>query len=135
MKLTLEINKGFAPTDRELGLIAGGMIMMTPAIGKDGYWKYRVKLHKNGQAILGFPKFGVCIGIGFAKESSWNTNLPSDCGAEVIYNHISRNKGSKSISRAKCIEAIKMIQVAVVESTPQPKINRREFGGVVSKLV
>ena len=87
-------------------------IMMTPAIGED-YWAFRVKLYKN-QALLAFPKFGT-IGIGFAQEEDWNTNLPYTSTTETIYNHIKHNKKYKQITKAQCIKAIKMLQKAAKE--------------------
>jgi hypothetical protein len=108
--LKLEVNKDFTPS-QDTFKIGGAVVMVTPDVGED-YWVLRVKLHKNGQAIIGFPKFGV-VGVGFAQEDDWNTNLPSSCEAEKIYNHIKCNKGSKSITKAKCLEAIRMIQEAV----------------------
>jgi hypothetical protein len=87
-----------------------GPLVMTPPID-EGYWKYRVKVSET-QAIVGFPKFFM-IGIGFAVEEDWNTNLPSTCDAEEIYDHIAHNKGDDAISREDCIAAIRMIQDAV----------------------
>jgi hypothetical protein len=87
-----------------------GPVMMTPPISED-YWAYRVRV-ADGQAIVAFPKFGV-IGIGFAVEEDWNTNLPSDSSAEEIYDHIEHNRGDESITRETCIEAIRMIQDAI----------------------
>jgi hypothetical protein len=127
MKLVLELNKNFYPSDHALGVIAGGRIMVTPAIGED-FWQYRVRLNKKGQAIVGFPKFTL-IGIGFAKETDWNTNLPSSCETEHIYNHIKHNKGDKNIKRADCIEAIKMIQAAV----PVEKVDRHDIRKIVTR--
>ena len=92
------------------GIIGGGAIMITPALD-EGYWAYRVKL-SDAQAIVGFPKFGT-VGIGFAQEEDWNTNLPFTCGAEEIYDHIEHNKGDDSITREDCLTAIRMIQDAV----------------------
>lgn len=89
--------------------IAVGPMMLTPAIDED-YWMYRVRL-TGQQAIVGFPKFGV-IGIGFAQEEDWNTNLPYTCDAEEIYEHIEPNRGDDTISREDCIAAIRMIQDA-----------------------
>jgi len=86
-----------------------GSLMLTPAINED-YWTYRVRLSEK-QSIVGFPKF-LTIGIGFAQEEDWNTNLPYTCGAEEIYEHISHNKGDDSITREDCIEAVRMIQAA-----------------------
>lgn len=92
--------------------VHAGPMMMTPAIDED-YWLYRVKVSER-QAIVGFPKFGL-IGIGFAVEEDWNTNLPSTCGTEEIYEHITHNKGDASISRDD-LTAIRMIQDAAAEA-------------------
>jgi hypothetical protein len=101
--LTLEI-KGQADETATVGPIA-----LTPPINED-YWTYRVKL-SDTQAIVGFPKF-FAIGIGFAQEEDWNTNLPFTCDAEAIYEHIEENKGDEVISREDCLTAIRMIQEA-----------------------
>jgi hypothetical protein len=93
-------------------------ILITPPVGEEGYWYYRVALSEK-QAIIAFPKFGT-IGIGFEKEEyDWNTNLPYQCSVEEIFQHIRKNKGDKNISDADCIEAIRMIQSAIVESKKQ----------------
>lgn len=89
----------------------GGM-MITPKIGED-YWSHRVRLSE-GQAIVAFPKF-VTIGVGFAVETDWNTNLPWTCETQQIFDHISHNKGDDSISDADCVEAIRLIQEAIRE--------------------
>lgn len=81
----------------------------TPEI-TEGYWRYRVRLSET-QSIVGFPKF-FTVGIGFAVEEDWNTNLPYTCDTERIYSHIRGNKGDKRISKAACLEAIRMIQDA-----------------------
>jgi hypothetical protein len=86
-----------------------GPVMMTPPIGAD-YWAWRVRVGP-GQAVIGFPKF-MTIGIGFAVEDDWNTNLPYTSDAEDIYRHIKHNKGDDSISDAECIAAIRLIQAA-----------------------
>jgi hypothetical protein len=86
-----------------------GRIMMTPPIDKD-YWLYRVKLSEL-QAIVGFPKFST-IGIGFAVEDDWNTNLPFTQTADEIFAHIAHNKGDEAISDADCIAAIRLVQGA-----------------------
>lgn len=86
----------------------GGLIM-TPAVNED-YWAYRVRL-SDSQAVLGFPKF-FTIGIGFAQEQDWNTNLPYTCAAEEIYEHIAHNKGDDAIAREDCLAAIRMVQEA-----------------------
>lgn len=94
-----------------------GSIALTPAI-HDDYWAYRVKL-TDTQAILGFPKFAT-IGIGFASEEDWNTNLPYTCETEKIWQHIADNKGDDAISDDDCREAIRMIQEAIREDRATP---------------
>lgn len=106
MKLKLEVNANLLPS-KDTIKFGNTTILFTPAIGKD-YWLFRVKVHEK-QAILGFPKFGV-IGVGFAIEEDWNTNLPSRVPAERIYSHIKHNKGWDEIPDERCIEAIRMIQ-------------------------
>jgi hypothetical protein len=86
-----------------------GSIMLTPPITED-YWEYRVVVGE-GQAIVGFPKF-FTIGIGFAVEEDWNTNLPYTSDADDIWNHIKHNKGDRSITKADCLAAIRMVQEA-----------------------
>ncbi len=85
----------------------GSVLMMTPEIDED-YWAYRVKLCKD-QSIVGFPKF-TTIGIGFAQEDDWNTNLPYTSNAEDICKHIWHNHKYKEITKAQTIEAIEMIR-------------------------
>lgn len=87
-----------------------GPAMITPPINED-YWAYRVKVGET-QAIVGFPKF-MTIGVGFAVEEDWNTNLPYTCDAVEIYDRIAHNKGDDAISREDCIAAIRMIQDAI----------------------
>lgn len=84
-----------------------GPLIMTPSVNED-YWSYRVRL-TDRQAVIGFPKFHT-IGIGFAVEEDWNTNLPFSCGTEEIYEHIEHNRGDASITREDCIAAIALIQ-------------------------
>lgn len=103
-ELRLEINSGCVDPKP-----FGDNILITPPIGDD-YWLFRVKLTK-AQAIIGFPKFGT-IGIGFAKEKDWNTNLPYKCDAAEIFNHIKHNKCSRTISDDLCIAAIEMVRAA-----------------------
>ena len=106
MKLVLEQNaKALAEP-----IIAGGRVLMTPPLDED-FWLFRVKVGK-GQAVVAFPKF-TTLGIGFAKEENWNTNLPYTCDTEEIYAHIACNKGDGRIPKARCIEAIAMLQEAV----------------------
>ena len=110
-KLTLEFNNEFKK-DNDTFKLGKAVVMVTPSVGED-YWMFRVKLSEK-QSIIGFPKF-TTIGIGFAKEIDWNTNLPYSCDAEAIYKHIRFNKGQKHIKPADCIRAIKMIQEAAKE--------------------
>lgn len=91
--------------------IGNTTVMMTPALDED-FWVFRIKLYKD-QAIVGFPKF-TTIGIGFALEDDWNTNLPYQCEIENIYNHIKINKKYKEITKAICIEAINIMRKAAV---------------------
>lgn len=104
--MILEVNDRHLPNQ---GVLGGGAILMTPPIDED-YWYYRVQLSEK-QAIVGFPKFST-IGIGFAKEEDWNTNLPFTVSAERIYDHIKHNKGDRSIKKAACLEAIELIREA-----------------------
>jgi len=94
-----------------------GPLMLTPAIDED-YWAYRVKLSET-QAIVAFPKFST-IGVGFAREEDWNTNLPWTCDANEIYGHIKHNKGDDAIRDEDCLEAIRMIQEAVRDGGADP---------------
>jgi len=108
-----EVNSNFVEDSQVKSLAIKG-ILITPPIGED-YWLYKVQLTKD-QAVIGFPKFGV-IGIGFLVEKgSWNTNLPSNCDAETIYNHIKCNKGNTNIKKQDCIKAIKLIQNTIREN-------------------
>lgn len=84
-------------------------LVLTPPISED-YWAYRV-LVADGQAVLGFPKFST-IGVGFAVEEDWNTNLPYWCETEVIYKHVAHNRGTPELSREVCMRAIELIQAA-----------------------
>ena len=106
-ELKLEINR--TVTDRTLVV---GRAMVTPMVSED-YWLFRVQL-RGEQAILGFPKFGT-IGIGFAQEEDWNSNLPYTSDAEAIHDHIARNKGDDAISREDVLAAIRLVQAAAAE--------------------
>jgi len=102
------------------------LVVCTPPINED-YWLFRVKV-SDKQAVVGFPKFATTIGIGFAVEKDdWNTNLPYSCSAEELYNHIKANKGDPKISKAICLQAIKLIQQVVIEKweTPEKKTIRK----------
>lgn len=88
------------------------IVLMTPPITAD-YWMYRVVVC-DGQAILGFPKF-TTIGIGFAVEEDWNTNLPFSAPTLQIANHIWHNRGplpEDTPSFDLVVAAIKLIQDA-----------------------
>ena len=109
MDLALEIR---GQEDKTPQLAAPGVTFsITPPIDED-YWAYRVRL-SDRQAIVGFPKFSV-TGIGFAVEEDWNTNLPSRCDTEEIFEHIRHNKGDDSISDDDVREAIRMIQAQAI---------------------
>lgn len=86
-----------------------GGIALTPALGNN-YWAYRVVLTP-AQAVVGFPKFST-IGIGFAVEEDWNTNLPYTCGTDEIFQHIKHNKGDDAINDDDVREAIRLIREA-----------------------
>ena len=103
MEMVLEVNSSQVDETK----IAGKCIMVCPPVDED-YWTYRVKLYKD-QSVLGFPKFTV-IGIGFSQEEDWNTNLPSSCDSEEIFNHIKHNKKYDEIKDSDVLKAIKMIQ-------------------------
>jgi hypothetical protein len=103
--MKLEINERFAPTDRPFA-VAGCEVMVTPPLDED-YWLARVDL--GGNAIVCFPKFGT-IGIGFQKETNWNTNLPYSSEPERIWGHIEHNRADESITPERGIEAIKAVQ-------------------------
>jgi hypothetical protein len=87
------------------------VVVLTPPIDEN-YWLYRVRL-SDRQAIVGFPKFST-VGVGFAQEEDWNTNLPYMCTAEEIFKHILHNKGDASIDDADVMLAIRMVQQAAV---------------------
>jgi hypothetical protein len=107
-KLELEFRDKFIRSEDTIK--AGNItIMMTPCLDDD-YWVFRIKLHLD-QSMVAFPKFGT-IGIGFAQEKDWNTNLPYGCQALEIYNHIKVNKKYKEITKKTCIEAIEILKKA-----------------------
>lgn len=120
-KLQLEVNTKFIEQGMDIAtgvksdpnrVVLGNAVLLVSPLNLDkDYWQFRVKLGNKGQAIVGLPKFGV-IGIGFAKETDWNTNLPSDCKVDEIFNHIARNKGDSSILDSDVKIAIGMVQKA-----------------------
>ena len=107
--VTVEVNARTV-TDPTAGGVptAAGVLMITPPITED-YWLARVPLG-GGQAIVCFPKF-MTIGIGFQRETDWNTNLPYSCPDEEIYEHIKHNQGRRCrASKAVVLDAIRLIQ-------------------------
>lgn len=98
--------------ENETPTFAGGRAVMTPPIDED-YWTYRVDL-TDEQAIVGFPKFST-IGIGFAVEEDWNTNLPYTSPTSAIFAHIIHNRGDDTISDLDVYAAIAMVQEAARE--------------------
>lgn len=76
-------------------------------IGED-YWIARVHLYED-QYLLAFPKFNT-IGIGFAKEEDWNTNLPYTHYAEGILSHIWHNRRFVAIKKKQTLKAIKILK-------------------------
>jgi len=90
-------------------------VEITPPINED-YWEYRVWVSET-QAVVGFPKFGT-VGVGFAVEEDWNTNLPYRCGAREIMKHILHNKGDDSIPDERVLAAIRLIQEAAYADNP-----------------
>ena len=106
-KMEVQVNEKTLTDKSKFQATNGDVIMVTPAID-ESFWLFRVPLTES-QAIVAFPKFTV-IGIGFQKEEDWNTNLPSNCDAEEIFNHISHNKSDDNISDNDCIKAIQMLK-------------------------
>jgi hypothetical protein len=98
--------------DQSVVISDGGnkTVLLTPSISEN-YWSYRVIL-SDKQAIIAFPKFAT-LGIGFAVEDDWNTNLPYTQDAERIFEHIAHNKGDPSIKDTDCLAAIRLLQEAI----------------------
>jgi hypothetical protein len=101
----------------ETGVLAGGLVMMTPNICPE-YWEYRVVLSPY-QAVLGFPKFGT-VGIGFADEEDWNTNLPYGIRTAITVRHICHNAGGDSITPVMIAEAVELVRRAAYEDHGPP---------------
>jgi hypothetical protein len=93
----------------ETGVV--GNALLAPLVDED-YWEYRVIVGEH-QAVVGFPKFGT-VGVGFAVEEDWNTNLPFGGVVLDIWRHIANNKGDDSIPDELCIEAIRLIKEACI---------------------
>jgi hypothetical protein len=94
-----------------------GPVALTPPVGED-YWTYRVGLSE-AQAVIGFPKFGT-IGIGFAVEEDWNTNLPYSCSAKEIRKHIWHNRADQSITKEMVEKAVELIRQAAIADRGDP---------------
>jgi hypothetical protein len=107
MSLTLErrVDARFAAP------AGGGVVAITPPISPT-YWTYRVVV-SDGQAVVGFPKFGT-IGIGFAVEEDWNTNLPYTNPARRILDHIGHNRGPDAPADEVLLSAIDLIRHAAM---------------------
>jgi hypothetical protein len=99
----------------ETGVV--GPVVFTPPIDED-YWSYRVVLSEH-QAIVGFPKFST-IGIGFAVEEDWNTNLPYTSETDKIFQHIAHNKGDDRIADVDVKHAIRLVQDAASADREAP---------------
>lgn len=120
-KLRLEVSTKFVEQQTDIAkgeqadknkVQIGRMVFLVAPLDLDkDYWQFRVQLGKKGQAIVGFPKF-TTIGIGFAKETDWNTNLPYRCGTDEIFEHIAHNKGDNNIADEDVKRAIAMVQKA-----------------------
>jgi hypothetical protein len=108
-KLELEFRNNFNTPINNFKSGEGITILMTPDLNED-YWLFRIKLHRE-QSLVAFPKFNT-IGIGFAVEKDWNTNLPYQCETREIYDHIKHNKKYKVITDTMCLEAIEILRKA-----------------------
>lgn len=109
MTLQVEVNKDFVQRNTHVKI--GENAVLSSVLPDENYWLFRVKLHAD-QSIVAFPKHGM-IGIGFAEEEDWNTNLPSTIDAQEIFDHIKHNKKYSEIPDDDCIKAIQMIQATI----------------------
>ena len=134
-KLELEFRNEFKKTTTSFQ--AGKIqIMVTPPIDED-YWVFRVKLHKD-QAVVAFPKFGT-LGIGFAKEENWNTNLPYQCTTKEIADWIWKNRKYSQVTYKLMSEAIEILRKAAKyykenEMTKEVCGNKESFADYFLKL-
>ena len=122
-KLVVEYKEGFQPS-KDCIDTGKGVIMFTPDIDEN-YWIMRVKVYHDkvnnkDQSIIAFPKFGL-IGVGFAIESDWNTNLPYQTDTERLYKHIKVNKKYRAITKQTCLEGLKMLQEACANYEKEKK--------------
>lgn len=109
--LKLETNTVYVPDPKKEGLTLLPDILMTPtSIGNEDYWLFKVQLSEK-QSLIAFPKY-TGYGIGFEHEEDWNTNLPYQCDAMKIYNHIKGNKADADIDWRDCVSAIDMLRGA-----------------------
>ena len=110
----------------KFGTKAAGVALVTPPIDEE-YWVARVNLYKD-QSIVAFPKF-MTIGIGFAQETNWNTNLPYSSNANTILNHIWENHKYNEIKKADALKAIRMLQSAIKKKIiPEMKAKGERVG-------
>lgn len=111
MKLVIETNETFIKAN-DAFKFGQNVVLITPPLDEN-YWALRVRVSKD-QAIVAFPKFST-VGIGFQRETDWNTNLPYNCDTYAIYKHIRHNKGDTQIRKKTCMDAIKMLQERIAE--------------------
>ena len=104
----LKIQKRTQKGPKTTSLTKDGMTYILPNPDQEKNWVYRVELSQK-QAIISFYKYGM-LGIGFESEEDWNTNLPATVNTDVLFKHISHNKGDDSIPDELCIQAIRLIQ-------------------------
>ncbi len=123
MELQLELNSKYAQVfdKSKRSVVASGTVAITPPIDED-YWVYRVRLSET-QAVVAFPKF-FTLGIGFAQEEDWNTNLPYACETEEIFQHIQRNKGDKKIADDDVRRAIDMLRAEIEKNLTWEEIRQ-----------
>jgi len=115
--MKVEVNTSLLK-DNSAFKIGSSLVMMTPPINSD-YWLFRVHLFKD-QYVQAFPKF-TTLGIGFALEDDWNTNLPYSQTPDDLYNHIEHNKKYDEITREMAIEAIALLSAACADYYAQTR--------------
>lgn len=127
--MALEFNEKFVEQSTKMKTDDGGTIEFSPVV-YDEYYLFRVHLYKD-QYLLAFPKFGT-LGIGFALEDDWNTNLPYICDTDKIYDHIKCNKKYKEIKKRDVINAINELKAAcfVYDSLRSGVMNELLHNGV-----
>lgn len=123
-ELELEFRDGYHGKNHTFK-VGNTTVMMTPMIDED-YWVFRVKLHED-QAVIAFPKFST-MGIGFAQEEDWNTNLPYRCQTKNICAHIWENRKYEEITRPMVMKAIQMLQKASKYYMENEKPTQENFG-------